>query len=248
MTGLFKLFLIDPEGAAKRCRQDDALLDALKIYALWAVLSLAFARFSPLDYLDPNAPVLPAKSAGFWLRVLLWEPVLFSLGIASTSLAVYWLKDGWLALKAAVATAWTAAPLILTIAYTRDSLSKPAFAAAMLAWLALGVWAGRRIPRQDWRPLASFLLAMNAIGIVSLLPQAIVISARSLKAYYAVALVVTLWTLAVAGRGLRELCAIPLPRAVLAFLFGFAALLCFMVAAYFLGWLPMEVLKVLIYV
>lgn len=243
------LFLFQPARAADASEDEAAFDDGLKVYALWVVLSLAYLWLKPYDFPDANAPVpAHAQGLGFWLRVSLWEPVLAALNIALTALVLSWMREGWLPLRTAVATLWSAAPLVLTIAYTKSGLPRAAFGALMIVWAAPGARVARRVPAAEWRKVASFLLGLNAIGLVMLVPQVAAAALRSDLLYKACLFGSVAWLLACGGAGLSRLCRTSLPRAVLAFLFANLALNLVIAAAFLLHWLPMEVLKVLVYV
>lgn len=244
-----RLFIFQPARAAQECLRSDALGDALKVYAAWVAASLLYLWLKPFDFPDANAAI-PTRVQGFsfWLKVALWEPVLAALNIALTGLVLRWMRDGWLPLKTAAATLWCALPLILTVAYTRSAISKTAFAVLFVAWAVPGVLYARRIPGPEWRRTTTFLLGLNAVGLILLGAQAAVVLARS-DALYKGSLVLTVaWLLACGGTGLKTLAKTSLPRAVLAFLFANLALNLVLAAAFLLGWLPMEILKVLVYV
>ena len=246
---LGRLFLFSPSLAADACANDDALGDALKVYALWVVASLLYLALKPYDFPDMNAP-MPAHVEGlrFWLRVAAWEPALAALSIALTALALNWMRGGWLPLRTAVATCWSAVPLILTIAYTKSGLPRSVFGAGMIVWAVPGALVARRVSGAEWRKIAAFLLGLNAIGLVLLIPQIAAAVLRSDLLYKATLGLSVAWLLSCGGAGLRKLCGVSLARAVLAFLFANLVLNLVIAAAYLLHWLPLEVLKVLVYV
>ena len=66
----------------------------LAIYAVLMPLQLASAWFNPLSFLDPNAPVAAGYGAMFWLRVALWQPVIFSLSVFFLVVTLEWLRSG----------------------------------------------------------------------------------------------------------------------------------------------------------
>lgn len=244
-----RLFLFAPSRAADSCARKAALGDGLRVYAFWVAASLAYLWLKPYNFPDANAP-LPTHAGGFgfWLRVAAWEPLLAALNIALTALALNWMRDGWLPLKTAVATLWSAAPLILTIAYTKVGLSRAAFGAGMIAWAAPGAWAARRVAAEEWRKIAGFLLGLNALSLALLIPE---IAATLLRSdfLYKTSLGLNVAALLVCGGvGLRRLYGISIARAVLALLFANIVLNLAVAAAYLLRWLPMEVLKILVYV
>lgn len=242
-----RLFLFEPARAAEACLGAEALADGLKVYAIWIAASLLSLWMKPFDFPDVNAAA-PVQDLAFWSKVAVWEPVLAALNIALTTLVLNWMREGWLPLKTAAATLWSAFPLILTISLTRSAIGKPLFSVLLLLWAAPGALVARRIPRAQWRRVTAFLLGINAVAVVLLLPQAAAAALRSEVLYKASLVLTAVWLLACGGVGLRSLTKISLPRAVLAFLFANLALNMALMAAYRLGWLPLDVLKVLVYV
>jgi len=244
-----RLFLFHPSRAAEECLREDSLSDGLKVYAAWVVASLLYLWLKPFDFPDTNAAI-PARVQGlsFWMEVALWEPVLAALNIALTGLVLRWMRDGWLPLKTAAATLWCSVPLMLTVAYTRSAIPKSVFAILFVVWAVPGVLYARRIPGQEWRRITTFLLGLNAVGLLLLSTQVLAALMRNEPLYKASLVLTVGWLLACGGIGLKTLAKTSMPRAVLAFLFANLALNLVLAAAFLLGWLPMEVLKVLVYV
>lgn len=248
-AGFARLFLLHPARAAEACEGKDALVQGLQVYAFWVVASLLYLSLKPFDFPDVNAP-LPThpEGAAFWLRVSAWEPVLAALNVALTGLVLEWMREGWLPLKTAVATLWSAVPLILTLAYTRTGMTAAVFGAGMIAWAVPGVWVARRVSAGNWRRITAFLLGLNAVGLAMLVPEVAACVLRSDVLYKASLGGSVVWLLVCGGLGLRRLSGASLARAVLAFLFANLVLNLVIAACYLLHWLPMEVLKVLVYV
>lgn len=245
------LFLRRPTAAADACRRDDALRLGLIVYAVSALVSLIFSWYNPLSFLDPLAPALSTYGAGFWLRVAFWEPVLFALSVWFAVLLLDWMREGWLPKKAAVAVLWTVIPVALSASYAspRMRLGRAPFLAALAVWIAPALALSRRPPASRWREIGCFLLGLNAVQAVGLVATLlVVVPARSLAAFYAVDAVVFVWMLAVAGLGLRRLCGVSTARAVIAFMLSMIVSMLAPAVAYLFGLLPMEVLKVLLYV
>jgi hypothetical protein len=244
-----KLFLFQPARAAEACADERAVDAGLKVYAVWVVASLAYLCLKPHDFPDLNAPApAHAEGLGFWLRVAMWEPVLAAMNIALTALVLDWMREGWLPLRTAVATLWSAVPLILTLAYVKSGMPRAAFGALMIVWALPGAYVARRVPAGEWRKVAAFLLGLNAIGLVLLIPEIAAAVLRSDLLYKGALFASVAWLLVCGGAGLSRLCRTSMARAVLAFLFANLVLNLVIAAAYLLHWLPMEVLKVLVYV
>ena len=249
-----KLFLFSPTKAAEACAKKEALADGLKLYAVLSVAELLTSWFNPLAFLDPNAPMLPAHGAAFWLRVAMWEPVLFGLSVFFTVLVLDWMRSGWLPLKTAVATSWSSVPVILAIYYVYASpgtiaLGRGLAIAIFIVWAAPAILLARRISAERWRKIAVFLLGLSAIQLTCLILEfATVVPARSTFGFYALSFLTIGWMLVFVGVGLRKLCAMSTARVVLGFLFAVIVSSAVPVLAYLLGLMPMEVLKVVLYV
>lgn len=244
-----RLFLSSPSRAAAASCEDRALVDALKVYALTLLAAAAFYRFKPYDFPDANAAV-PMGPQGilFWLKVMAWQPLLMGALIAFCAVLLRWMKDGWLPLKLASSLLWSAVPLIATIFYVKNQLPKPAFAAIMVLWALPGLHIARNVPAREWRPLAAFLLGLNAVQLAALLPEALVTVARWEAGYKGVVGLAGLWMLVGGALGLKALPPQrPLPRALLPLLFALVLQIVVVVAAFMLGWLPVETLKALLY-
>ncbi len=242
-------FLTSPAKAAEESRKEDAFKKGLVVYVAALAGAALYYSLKPFDFPDPNAPV-PLRHEGllFWLKVMLWQPLLMAALVGFTGAMLRWFKDGWLPLKVASSFFWTAVPLILCVFYVKNQLPKAAFGALMLAWAAPGVWVGRGVEKGEWRVLAAFLLGLNAIELASLVPEAFVTVIRSETGYKAVVGVAGLWMLVGGALGLKRLPPErPLPRALLPLLFALVLQICVVVAAYLLGWLPAETLKALLY-
>ncbi|MFI5362626.1 MAG: hypothetical protein ACHQ49_11705 [Elusimicrobiota bacterium] len=246
-----KLFLFQPTKAADACLKKDALAAGLKVYALLAVAELISSWFDPLSFLDPNAPILAPHGASFWLRVAMWEPALFGLSVFFTVLVLHWMKEGWLPLKTAVATFWSAVPAALAVYYASPSmaLGKGYFIAMLAVWAAPALWLSRRIPAEEWRKVGVFLLGLSAIQFVCLAAEfATVVPLRSTVGFYVLSFLEIAWLLVCVGVGMRKLCGVSTARAVLGFLFAVLVGSVVPALAYLLGLMPKEVLKVVLYV
>ena len=252
---LGKLFMFSPSEAAHACRKDEALRDALKLYALTILAAALFHWWKPYDFPDANAAVPGTfQGFGFWLKVMMWQPLLMAVLIGLCGALLHWMKDGWLPLKIFTSVFWTAIPFILMLSYLPTSreagpiLSKTQYGALFALWCASAAWMIRLTPGDVWRPLTSFLLAMNAVELASFIPQAIVTSLRWEAGYKAVVSIAGIWMLLAGAFGLKSLPpARPLPRALFPLIFSLILQIAVVFAAFTLGWLPMETLKALMY-
>ncbi|MDD5302094.1 MAG: hypothetical protein PHS14_03210 [Elusimicrobia bacterium] len=244
-----RLFLFSPSKAAAACVSDRALLDALKLYALTLLTAAIFYRFRPYDFPDANAAVpLGPQGILFWLKVMLWQPLLMAALVAFAAVLLRWMKDGWLPVKVATSFFWCAIPLILTVFYVKNAIPKSVFGALMIAWAIPGVYVGRGVPSREWRLLAAFLLGLNVVELAAMLPEAIVTMMRWETGYKAVVGLAGFWMLIGGALGLKALAPHrPLPRALLPLLFALVLQIEVVIAAFMLGWLPVETLKALLY-
>lgn len=243
------LFLASPGKAAEACESDGAFLDSLKVYALTLLAAAVFYRLKPYDFPDANAAV-PMGPQGllFWLKVMSWQPLLMAALIGFAGVLLRWLKDGWLPVKVASSFFWCAIPLILTVTYVKNGIPKSAFGALMLVWAAPAVWVGRGIGRREWLLLATFLLGLNFVELAAMAPEAVVTAMRWEAGYKAVVGLAGLWMLVGGALGLKRLApGRPLPRALLPLLFALVLQIEVVIAAFMLGWLPVETLKALLY-
>jgi hypothetical protein len=244
-----RLFLFSPAKAAAACDEDRALYDALKIYGLTLLTAAVFYRLKPYDFPDANAAVpMGPQGIFFWLKVMLWQPLLMAALIAFAAVLLRWLRDGWLPVKVASSFFWCAIPLILTVFYVKNQLPKSAFGALMILWAVPGVLVGRGVPSREWRLLATFLLGLNVVELAAMLPEAVVTVMRWEAGYKAVVALAGFWMLIGGALGLKALAPQrPLPRALLPLLFALVLQIEVVIAAFMLGWLPVETLKALLY-
>jgi hypothetical protein len=244
-----RLFLLSPAKAAAACDEDRALFDSLKVYGLTLLAAAFFQYWKPYDFPDANAAVpLQAQGIFFWFGVMLWQPLLMGALIVFAAVLLRWLKDGWLPVKVAAAFFWSAIPLILTVFYVKNALPKAAFAVLLSLWAVPGVLVGRAVPAREWRRLAAFLFGLNAVELAAMLPEAVVTAMRWESGYKAVVGFAGLWMLVGGALGLKSLApGRPLPRALLPLLFALVLQIEVVIAAFMLGWLPVETLKALMY-
>lgn len=242
-------FLFSPSKAAAACAEERALRDSIKIYALTLLAAAIFYRFKPYDFPDANVAVpMGPQGIFFWIKVMMWQPLLMAALIAFAAVLLRWLKDGWLPVKVATSFFWCAIPLILTIFYVKNAIPKSIFAVLMLLWSVPGIYVGRDVPSREWRHLATFLLGLNVIELAAMLPEAVVTAMRWEAGYKAVVGLAGFWMLIGGALGLRALAPHrPLPRALLPLLFALVLQIEVVIAAFMLGWLPVETLKALLY-
>jgi len=247
--GLGRLFLFSPSKAAEACVKDGAIYEALKLYGLTLLAAAVFYRLKPYDFPDANAAVpLTSQSLLFWIKVMAWQPLLMGALVAFCAVFLRWMKDGWLPVKVATSFFWCAVPLILTVFYVKNGISKSVFSILMIVWAAPGAYVLRRVPARELLQVSTFLLGLNVIELFALLPEAVVTLMRWEAGYKAVVGVAGLWMLVGGALGLKSLPpGRPLPRALLPLLFALVLQIEVVIAAFMLGWLPVETLKALLY-
>ncbi len=244
-----RLFLFSPTRAAAACVEDGAIYEALKIYGLTLAAAAVFYRFKPYDFPDANAAVpMSSQTIFFWLKVMAWQPLLMGALIAFCAVLLRWLKDGWLPVKVATSFLWCAIPFVLTILYVKNGIPKSIFSILMIAWALPGAYVGRQVPARELLHIATFLLGLNVIELFAMLPETIVTLMRWEPGYKAVVGIAGLWMLVGGALGLKALPPHrPLPRALLPLLFALVLQIEVVIAAFMLGWLPVETLKALLY-
>lgn len=241
------LCAVRPDEAAAEVEKPEALRDALTLWAAWVAASMLFTLLKPAGFPEPEMAALPARPPLFWLRVLFWQPVLAAVLVGFVGAALRWLSSGWLVLRLAAGVAFSAAPFFVSLAYVKHGLSGAASSALLAAWLGLLARQARGIPAASWRRVAAVCLALNGISLLSLGAELLLIPTGSVAAYKGLMIVVLLWVLGAAARLFRRTERLSAPRALAAVFFALLAQNIFVGVAFLLGWLPLEVLKVLMY-
>lgn len=242
-------FLTSPTKAAAACRDRAELAPNARLYAAFVLGSMLLFWLKPFDFPDRNAP-LPRETQdfAFWLRAMLWQPPLEAAWIAALLGLAEWMRKGALGLKLVTSVAWAAAPVFLIVAHAqRGGLGKPAFAVGILVLFGLFVPLLRRAPREERVPVASFMLGLNAVALVMLAGMTAAVLAGSPQLFQAAQVAGGLWMIGAATLGLRELTGLRLPRAFMAVFLSLVFQIAFAVALYFLGVVPKDILKALLY-
>lgn len=236
-----------PGEAAAESEQPGTLRAALLLWALWVAASMLFTLLKPAGFPEPEMAAVPSRPPLFWLRVLFWQPVLAAVLVGFIGVALRWLGSGWLALKLATGVAFSILPFLVSLAYVKGGLGLAACSLVLAAWLGLMVWYGRGIPGPSWRRTAAVVLGLNGISLLSLAVELVLIAADLAAGYKALMIVVLLWVLAAAARVFKRTEGLSTPRALAAVFFALLAQNIFVGTAFLLKWLPLEVLKVLMY-
>lgn len=241
------LCALDPDRAAAESEKPATLRAALLLWALWVAASMLFTLLKPAGFPEPALAAVPSRPPLFWLRVLFWQPVLAAVLVGFIGVALRWLSSGWLALKLATGVALSVLPFLISLAYVKGGLSLLACSALLAAWLGVMVWYGRSIPAEAWRRTAAVVLGLNGISLLSLAVELVLIAGDLGAGYKPLMIAVLLWVLAAACRVFKRTEGLSTPRALAAVFFALLAQNIFVGTAFLLKWLPLEVLKVLMY-
>lgn len=239
-------YLLSPTRAAAAARHDENFIANLWLYAAFLAGNMLLYRLMPFDFIDKNAP-FPRESLDlfYWFKVMmLWQPLFQAASIVLLMGFVVWFKEGSLPVRLALGVAWTAFALIINIvAYAqKGGIPKPVFAAASAACFALFFPLLRKAPPQDWKPVFSFMLGVNAIGLFFLVPLGAAVFAGAPEAFKYLQAADGLWLLGAGTLGLRALTGLRLPRAFMALLLAMFFQIALGFTLYLLG-VPGSVLK-----
>lgn len=241
--------LFSPAQAAREARKEENLRPALYLYSAFLLGYMLFFWIKPANFPDTGA-ALPGESQSllFWLKVMIWQPPLEAAWILFLMGFIVWFRSGGLPLRLAAATAWTALPFILMAAYVqKGGIPKWAFGAAATAAFALFYPLLRKAPARDLKPVITFMLSINVIGLVLLAPMSAVVLIGHSGFFNFSQIVGGLWILGVGTLGLRELTGLRLPRAFMSLLFSMFFQVAFAFTLHLLGLVPKEILKALLY-
>lgn len=245
---LGRLYLFSPAKGAEAARKEGSFIPSLWLYLAFTAGYMLFFWLKPWDFPDQNAP-FPRETLGlfFWFKVMLWQPpleiawILFLMGL------VAWLRGGSLPMRLAAGVLWTASPFILIACYAQNTIPRWAFAAGSLAWTALFYPCWRKVPREEWMPVASFMLGINVIGLALIIPMAVSALIKQADLFTFVQIAGGLWILGAGTLGLRALTGLRLPRAFMSVLLSMFFQIALAFTLHLLGLVPKEILKALLY-
>ena len=251
---LAKLFLFSPSRAADESQKEENLLPCLGIYLAFTAAYILFFIFKPFDFPDQNAPFpREPQTLMFWFKVMLWQPPLEAAWIAFLIGLVAWFRKGSLAVKLTCGVGWAAIPFILMGIYSAaDTYKATRIATAMMA-IGPAVWIGlftpfwRQTTQAQAMPVITFMLGVNAIGVIILAPMILAILVGSSSFFMASQAAGGFWILACATIGLRRLTGLRLPRAFMAVLLSMFFQIAIAFTLYLLHIVPKDVLKALLY-
>ena len=249
ILALSRDYLFSPSRGAEENRENGNIPSNLILYAFFLTASLIFYWLKPWDFPDQYAP-FPREFQGFffWFRVMLWQPPLEIAWILCLLGLVSWLEKGNLVIKLTSALAWTASPFILIILFAqKHGIPKPLFILGEIISFGLFIPLLRRLKKEDWLPVSGFMLGLNVIGFVIIIPMAASVFLNSSIIFNGSQILGGLWMLWGGMMGLRALKGMRLSRAFLAMLFSLLFQIAFAFALYFIGIVPKEILKALLY-
>lgn len=242
------LFVASPAAASAAARDERNLAPSLWIYAAFLLASALFFSVKPYDFPDTNMPPpMELQDFHYWFKVNLWHPLLDGSWIVLLMGLLRWFKEGKLFPRMLGATAWAAIPGLLIMLYVEyKAFPWLVLALGGAAWLFPLRPLLKDVPREEWLPLAVFMLALNAVGLFLLLPMAVGLALRWKEGYLAVQIGGGLWILRNGALGLRELAGLRLSRAFLSILFSLFYLVGLTFLLHSLG-APKEILKAVFY-
>jgi hypothetical protein len=218
------------------------------VYAAFLLAYLFFFRWKPADFPEPQG-ALPTEPQDllFWLKVSIWQPPLELAWIAFLLGFSRFFREGTWGLRMAVGVLWTAAPFIAIISYKNGGIPKAGLALAVACWLGAFAPFLRKAAKAEWLSLGAFMLALNAIGIVLLVPMWAAVVVDKPELFTATQAVGGLWILGWGTVGLRELTGLRLPRAFMAMLFSMFLQIALAFSLHMLDLVPKDILKALFY-
>lgn len=245
---LGRQFLFSPAQGAEAADKEENFLPSLWIYIAFLAGTLFFFRFKPFDFPEKNAPFpREIQDFFFWLKVTFWQPPLEAGWIIFLMGLTQWFKQGSWPTRFILGVAWAALPFISIVAYTQSAMPRIIFAAGFFVWAGLFYPAVRSVSRKEWLGLASFMLGLNAIGIVLLIPMSLAVLIDQPAFFTFSQAAGGLWILGVGTLGLRALTGLRLPRAFMAVLLSMFFQIALAFYLHLSGIVPKEILKALFY-
>ncbi len=253
-ASLARLFLFAPARAADESMKEESLLPCLAIYIAFTAAYLLFFMFKPFDFPDQNAayPREP-QTLMFWFKVMLWQPPLEAVWIAFLLGLVAWFRTGSLAVKLTGGALWAALPFVLIGVYAAADTYRATLIAKVLLAIGPALWIGlfiplwRRMTRSELMPVITFMLGVNAIGILILAPMIASIFLGSPGFFMGSQAAGGFWILGCGTLGLRRLTGLRLPRAFMAVLLSMFFQIAVAFTLYLLHIVPKDILKALLY-
>jgi len=242
-----------PWRAMARLASPASLPAALLLYGAYLAASTAFSLWKPEDFPRIEAEALgggPGTNEGLlhWLGVEAYNALLLAVFAALLVWFLWALAGKRLWLRVFLSGALTLVPIALSLAYLTPAPGTPTWPLA-LVWLALAAGLAPGLRRADkglWRPLASLLLASNAVYLAALPVLAASVLLRSDDLYLTTARGMALWLFFLEIYGVSRVSGIQLGRAACALVFAVVCQSCFAHAIFRLGLMSKDVLKSLL--
>ncbi|MFA6028758.1 MAG: hypothetical protein WC969_02765 [Elusimicrobiota bacterium] len=238
-----------PARALRALHEDpEALWSAARVYAAYLAFSTVFYALKPAGFppLGPEQPFTPPEGGLlFWAQVQAWSPPLTALLCALTAFFLTLLAGRRLAPRLLAACASAAAPLALLLIYRNTGMPRWALGAGLLALAAL---IGRRLRATDpslWRPLAGWLLLVNALNLALMPLFAAAVLLRAALLYNGLEIALLFATLGWGTYGVARIARLPNARAFCALFLAMLSQIVLVFAFHYLGALPRTVLKAL---
>lgn len=224
------------------------LRGAAGILLLYMAVSAVFYRLKPEGFPAPpegwTPPDVP-RGLWFWVRVQLWTPLLTAVLLATTAWFSQLLRGERLPRRMLAAVLSGAIPVLLLVVYANHLIPAWAFGGAWLGLAALMVPGYRRLPPGRWLPLASVLMAVNALALAATPLFTAAVLARADTFYHALEFGLLFWTLGAATVAVGTVLDLPAARAFAAVFLGLLSQILFVFSMSTLGLLPNDVLKAL---
>lgn len=224
------------------------LVQAAGVLVLYMAVSAVFYRLKPEGFPTPpegwTPPEVP-RGLWFWTRVQLWTPLLTAVLLATTAWFSQLLRGEHLPRRMLAAVLSGAIPILLLVVYANHRIGPWVFGGAWLGLAALMVPGYRRLPEGRWLPLASVLMAVNALALVTTPLFTATVLMRSENLYHALEFGLLFWTLGVATVAVSKVLDLPAARAFAAVFLGLLSQILFVFSMSTLGLLPNDVLKAL---
>lgn len=241
--------VLRPSRAAGALSSEEAFPSAAWVFLAYLLVSSLFRAWKPFDF-----PALPGQGRlepppgglAFWMSVQVWQVPLAGLGIALTGWFARRLSGERLPRRLVGSILCALVPLLLIAVYLQTRMPRPLFGLLWLGLFAL-LWPGlKRVEAASWRPLAAWMLGINAVPL-ALTPLAVVlVLLRAGPLYQGLEYGMAFWLLGLATFGVSRVFKLPAARAFFAVLLGMVCEVLCLFGLYFLGLVGKPVLSVLL--
>lgn len=235
--------LFEPRKAAQLARRPDSLAPSLIIVVAMSVAFALFETWKPFDFPDRTAAFpREVKDLAYWIKAMLWMVPVDAISIVMVLGMLNMFKKGSFPIRFVGGLAWTALPGILFLAYKLNPIPKPIFAIGVFICYAGFIPLVAKSSREDWRGVAVFSFAINAVSIPMLSISVISVLVKYPPLYMAGAVIGAVWSFIVGILFLREFFTLRMPRACMALIYAELMFFLLVFCLHMLGWLPKEAL------